>query len=74
VDTLVDSVLNALRSADRQGLRETRPLTTGDRRRALDDQGAAMGELSARLFASPVAQSHFSAFLDPDRTQRKGRQ
>ena len=74
VDTLVESVLDALRSADRQGLRETRPLTTGDRLRALDDQGAAMGELSARLFASPVAQSHFSAFLDPDRTQRKGRQ
>ena len=74
VDTLVESVLDALRSADRQGLRETRPLTTGDRLRALDDQGAAMGELSARLFASPVAQSHFSAFLDPDRMQRKGRQ
>ena len=74
VDTLVESVLDALRRADRQGLRETRPLTTGDRLRALDDQGAAMGELSARLFASPVAQSHFSAFLDPDRTQRKGRQ
>jgi len=71
VDTLVESVLDALRSADRQGLRETRPLTTGDRLRALDDQGAAMGELSARLFASPIAQSHFSAFLDQAR--RKGK-
>jgi len=71
VDTLVESVLDALRRADRQGLRETRPLTTGDRLRALDDQGAAMGELSARLFASPIAQSHFSAFLDQAR--RKGK-
>jgi enoyl-CoA hydratase len=72
VDALVEPVLAALRSADRQGLRETRPLTTGDRLRALDDEGAAMGELSARLFASPIAQSHLSAFLDPGRMQRKG--
>jgi enoyl-CoA hydratase len=63
-------VLDALRRAERQGLRETRPLTTRDRLRALDDEGAAMTELSARLFASPVAQAHFSAFLD--RTHRKG--
>jgi enoyl-CoA hydratase len=74
VDTLVEPVLDALRSADRQGLRETKPLTAGDRLRALDDEGAAMGELSARLFASPIAQSHFSAFLDPARMHRKGRQ
>jgi len=73
VDALIEPVLAALRSADRQGLRETRPLTTGDRLRALDDEGAAMGELSARLFASPIAQSHLSAFLDPGRTQPKGR-
>src|SRR5215468_4920802 len=71
VDTLVEPVLDALRSADRQGLRETKPLTTGDRLRALDDEGAAMGELSARLFASPAAQSRLSAFLD--QTHRKGR-
>jgi enoyl-CoA hydratase len=63
-------VLDALRRAERQGLRETRPLTTRDRLRALDYEGAAMTELSARLFASPVAQAHFSAFLD--RTHRKG--
>lgn len=70
VDALVEPVLDALRRADPQGLRETRPLTTGDRLRAIDDEGAAMGELSARLFASPVAQSHFSAFLD--QAHRKG--
>jgi enoyl-CoA hydratase len=70
VETLVQPVLDALRRADRQGLRETRPLTTRDRLRALDDEGAAMAELSARLFASPVAQAHFAAFLDP--AHRKG--
>lgn len=70
VDTLAGPVLDALRRADRQGLRETRPLTTGDRLRALDEEGAAMSELSARLFASPVVQSHLSAFLR--QTHRKG--
>ncbi len=72
VDSLASPVLDALRRADPQGLRETRPLVTRDRLRAIDDEGAAMGELSARLFASPVAQSHFSAFLD--QAHRKGRQ
>jgi enoyl-CoA hydratase len=70
VDTLAGPALDALRRADRQGLRETRPLVTRDRLRAIDDEGAAMGQLSARLFASPVARSHLSAFLD--KTRRKG--
>jgi enoyl-CoA hydratase len=71
VDALASDVLDGLRRADPQGLRETKPLTTGDRLRAIDDEGAAMGQLSARLFASDVARSHFSAFLD--QTHRKGR-
>ena len=70
VDALAADVLDGLRRADPQGLRETKPLTTGGRLRAIDDEGAAMGQLSARLFASDVAQSHFSAFFD--RTHRKG--
>jgi enoyl-CoA hydratase len=70
VEILARPVLDALRRADRQGLRETRPLVTRDRLRAIDDEGTAMGELSARLFASPVARSHFSAFLE--KTHRKG--
>jgi enoyl-CoA hydratase len=70
VDALTGPVLGELRRADLQGLRETKPLTTGDRLRALDDDGAAMAELSARLFASPTAQAHFAAFFD--RTHRKG--
>jgi enoyl-CoA hydratase len=70
VDALAADVVDGLRRADPQGLRETKPLTTGDRLRAIDDEGAAMGELSARLFASDVARSHFSAFLD--QTHRKG--
>ena len=69
VDTLAEPVLDGLRRADPQGLRETKPLVTRDRLRAIDDEGAAMGDLSARLFASPVAQSHFSAFFD--KTHRK---
>lgn len=59
----IEPVLAGLRRADRQGLRETRPLTTRDRLRALDDEGSAMTELSTRLFASQVAQAHISAFL-----------
>jgi enoyl-CoA hydratase len=70
VDTLTEAVLDGLRRADPQGLRETKPLVTGDRLRAIDDEGAAMGQLSARLFGSPVAQSHFAAFFD--QTHRKG--
>lgn len=70
VDALAADVLDGLRRADPQGLRETKPLTTGDRLRAIDEEGAAMGQLSARLFASDVARSHFSAFLD--QTHRKG--
>jgi enoyl-CoA hydratase len=72
VDTLVEPVLEGLRRADRQGLRETRPLVTRERLRALDEEGTAMAELSGRLFASGVAQSHFAAFLG--QTQRKGQQ
>ncbi|MBV9450373.1 MAG: enoyl-CoA hydratase/isomerase family protein [Streptosporangiaceae bacterium] len=63
VGALVQPVLDSLRRADRQGLRETRPLTTRDRLRALDEEGAAMTELSGRLFASPVAQEHFAEFF-----------
>lgn len=70
VDALAADVLDGLRRADPQGLRETKPLTTGDRLRAVDEEGAAMGELSARLFASDVARSHFSVFLD--QAHRKG--
>jgi enoyl-CoA hydratase len=70
VDALASDVLDGLRRADPQGLRETKPLTTSDRLRAIDEEGAAMGQLSARLFASDVARSHFSAFLD--QTHRKG--
>jgi len=70
VDALVSEVLDGLRRADPQGLRATKPLTTSERLRLIDEEGTAMGELSARLFASDVAQSHFSAFLD--QAQRKG--
>jgi enoyl-CoA hydratase len=72
VDDLAEPVLDGLRRADPQGLRETKPLVIGDRLRVIDDEGDAMGQLSARLFASPVAQSHFSAFFD--KTDRKGGQ
>jgi hypothetical protein len=62
-------VLDGLRRSDRQGLRETRPLTTRDRLLAIDTDGPAMADLSARLVASPVAKEHFSAFLNDSRSQ-----
>jgi enoyl-CoA hydratase len=69
VDSLMEPVLDGLRRADPQGLRETRPLVTRERLRAIDDEGAAMGGLSARLFASAAAQAHFASFFE-----RAGRQ
>lgn len=63
VDAALARVLDGLRAASRQGLRETRRLTTRDRLRALDDDGPAMTELSARLFGSDEARSRFEAFL-----------
>lgn len=70
VDALVSGVLDGLRRADPQGLRSTKPLTASERLRAIDNEGPTMGQLSARLFASDVARSHFSAFFD--QAQRKG--
>lgn len=64
LDGLTGPVLDGLRRADRQGLRETRPLTTRERLALVSAEGEAMGDLSARLFASPVAQAHFDAFLN----------
>ena len=43
VDALASDVLDGLRRADRQGLRETKPLTTGDRLRAIDEEGSRHG-------------------------------
>jgi enoyl-CoA hydratase len=69
VDEPVEPVLSGLRAADRQGLRHTKPLTTRDRLRAIDEEGRAMTELSSNLFASEVAQAHFAAFFE---SRRKG--
>jgi enoyl-CoA hydratase len=73
VDALSAPVLDALRGADRQGLRESRALTTAERLRALESEGAAMADLSARLFASPAAQAHLAAFLTPARPREEAR-
>lgn len=57
-------VLDALRAASPQGLRETKPLLTPA---VLDGFGAradAMAELSARLFASAEAAEGMAAFLE----------
>jgi enoyl-CoA hydratase len=64
----VQPVLDGLRAADRQGLAATKPLTVASRLAALDGSSASMTALSASLFASPVAQAHFAAFL----SSRKG--
>jgi enoyl-CoA hydratase len=54
-------VLDALRKASPQGLRETKPLTT---RAVLFDDADALAEQSARLFASDEAREGMTSFLE----------
>ncbi len=57
------AVLDALRAASPQGLRETKPLLTGGLLAAFDARGAELAEQSARLFGSPEAREGMAAFL-----------
>ncbi|MGO8960299.1 MAG: enoyl-CoA hydratase family protein [Streptosporangiaceae bacterium] len=56
-------VLDALRAASPQGLRETKPLLTGSVLDAFEAKADALAELSARLFASAEAAEGMAAFL-----------
>jgi enoyl-CoA hydratase len=64
LDDRVASVLTQLRRVPLQGLRETKRLLTASMRAAVDAEGDALVALSARLFASDVAQEAMSAFRE----------
>jgi enoyl-CoA hydratase len=57
------AVLDALRAASPQGLRETKPLLTAGLLDGFDARAAELAELSARLFATDEAREGMAAFL-----------
>jgi enoyl-CoA hydratase len=60
-------VLDALRNASPQGLRETKPLLTASMLEAFDAKADSLGALSARLFASAEAAEGMASFLQKRR-------
>jgi len=62
-DAALAPILAALRLGSRQGLRESKRLAAAPLLRALDEDGDAMTELSAALFASEPAQEQMRSFL-----------
>ena len=67
IDAGTLAVLDALRAASPQGLRETKPLLTPAILDGFDAKATALAELSARLFASPEAAEGMAAFLEKRR-------
>jgi enoyl-CoA hydratase len=63
VDSALAEILTGLRAGSPQGLAESKKLVTAEVLAALDQQGHAMAELSARLFASEEAQEGMMSFL-----------
>jgi len=63
IDAGTLAVLDALRSASPQGLRETKPLLTAGLLSAFDASSDALAAQSARLFASEEAREGMQAFL-----------
>ena len=61
IDLATNALLDALRKASPQGLRETKPLTTHD---LTFDNADALAEQSARLFASDEAREGMTSFLE----------
>jgi enoyl-CoA hydratase len=61
IDAATRAVLDALRKASPQGLRETKPITT---RAVRFDDADALAEQSARLFASDEAREGMTSFLE----------
>jgi enoyl-CoA hydratase len=57
------AVLNALRAASPQGLRETKPLLTPAILAGFDATASDLAGLSARLFGSAEAAEGMAAFL-----------
>ncbi len=67
IDAGTTAVLDALRAASPQGLRETKPLLTAGMLEAFDAKADALAALSARLFASAEAAEGMAAFLQKRR-------
>jgi enoyl-CoA hydratase len=63
IDAGTLAVLDALRTASPQGLRETKPLLTPALLAGFDARAQGLAELSARLFASDEAAEGMAAFL-----------
>jgi enoyl-CoA hydratase len=63
IDAGTTVVLDALRAASPQGLRETKPLLTASLLDGFDARASELAELSARLFGSPEAAEGMAAFL-----------
>jgi enoyl-CoA hydratase len=61
------TVLDALRGASPQGLRETKPLLTSAVLDGFDNRAEALAELSAQLFGSVEATEGIAAFLEKRR-------
>jgi enoyl-CoA hydratase len=67
IDADTMAVLDALRAASPQGLRETKPLLTAALLDGFDAKAEAMADLSARLFGTPEAAEGMAAFLEKRR-------
>jgi enoyl-CoA hydratase/methylglutaconyl-CoA hydratase len=63
LDAELERVLDDLRKAHPQGLREAKRLTNADLLSRIERDGDAMAELSTRLFASEGAKEAMAAFL-----------
>lgn len=63
IDARTRTVLDALRAASPQGLRETKPLLTPAILAAFDSRADYLSDLSARLFGSAEAAEGMAAFL-----------
>jgi enoyl-CoA hydratase len=63
IDAGTLAVLDALRAASPQGLRETKPLLTPELLAGFDARAQELTELSARLFGSAEAAEGMAAFL-----------
>lgn len=67
IDAGTMEVLDTLRAASPQGLRETKPLLTAALLDGFDAKADVLAGLSARLFASPEAAEGVAAFLEKRR-------
>jgi enoyl-CoA hydratase/methylglutaconyl-CoA hydratase len=67
LDEAVGTVCAQLSTGSAQGLQESKRILNADLLRRMDDHGAEMAALSARLFASDVAREAMTAFLNRPR-------